>query len=284
MTGWFDFRRTPSAADLARFPIIKELLRQQYYPVVYEVWLNQEAPDAEAEIMVDFTGVFDGSGTAAVLYYDSSSANDAAAGVGIRTIRIFGVDEAGTDFQDVIDSMDGTTGTATAEKWTRLNNFKGVTAGANGDAEGTITLQDDAGGTTKHATIAAGNIGAVSARFYFPYGWNAFMAGVEANAYKASHATEGFGDSGDTTISGLLFRPIWTDNTGIANDDIAYYPVTPIESPVMIRDLTPHIAQTEDEECYITLQHVAKEDDNNYTGFYKIWYIAYRTTSAGRGI
>lgn len=284
MTGWYEFRRTPSAADIARFPIIKELYRKQYYPVVYEVWLNQEAADAEGEIMVDFTAVFDGSGTAAVVYYDSSDAGDTSAGTGLRTISIFGLDEAGTDFQEVTDSMAGQAGTATAEKWTRVMNFKGLTAGANGDADGTVTIQDDAAGTNKHMTIAAGNVCSVSARFYFPYGWTAFMAGLEANAFKASHATEAFGDSADATISGLLVRPAWVDNTGIAMDDVAYYPVTPIESPKMIYDLTPHIAQTEDEEAYITLKHQSKEQDNNYTGFYKIWYIAYRTTTTGRGI
>jgi len=268
--------RSPNHADLAQFPILKELIKDQYQPKIYELWIQQEAPDTEAEIMVNYTAIFDGSSTAAVVYYDSSDAGDTAAGVGIRTIKIIGNDEAGTDVQEVTDSMAGTTGTATTEKWNRLWAFKGMTAGANGDAEGTITIQDDAAGTNKHMTIAAADTSSISARIYPPNGWKCCMYYIWAQVTTANVA-----DGELVAGQGALFSPIVAENTGIASDHAKTFWALANGPPVEIYNATKIIDG--DNANYLSLQHVTKADDDNQIMMYRIVYVLWNTAITARG-
>ena len=273
--------RNPSMADRAQYPILNELLKCMYVPKILELNIQQEAPDTTlTEIMVDYTVIFDGTATAKVVYYDSSSAEDGAAGAGIVTIKILSVNEAGSNYQEITDAMAGLTGTATAEKHQRIIAFKGMSAGANGDAEGTITLQDDAGGTNKHATIAAANVSSVSARLYMPDDWAGLMYYLRATLVTASDA------SALTANDGVMFRPIVHDAVAIAgidSDEAEVMMVTTESGPREYWNLTP-VVPSNGGANYISLGHVTIDTDVNQIASYRIIYIMWGTTNTQRGL
>lgn len=269
--------RDPNYNDLAEFPILKELIKDQYQPKIYELYIQQEAPDAVAEIMVNYTAIFDGSSTAAVVYYDAADAKDTAAGVGVRTIAIIGIDEAGTGVQNETYSMAGQTGTSTGDKWTRVWAFKSMTAGSEGDAAGAIYVQDDAAGTNKHMTMALGDNCSISARIYPPDGWKCQMHYVWANIVAANVA-----DGEVASGQGAIFTPIIYDATsGVVSDETRVYWVSTNSCPNEYWNLTPWLDG--DESSYLSLKHVTKADDDNQTVLYRIVYILYNTTITSRG-
>ena len=275
----WDYREEPNASDFAHYPIIKELIRLGYVPKILELNIQQEAPDAEAEIMVNYTAIFDGTATAAVVFYDSTDAKDTSAGVGTRTIKILSVNELGNDYQEIIDLMVGLTGTATAEKHQRLIAVKGMSAGTEADTAGTLTIQDDAGGTNKHMTIAAADMSSISARLYLPDGWVGLMYYIKASKPEVADATAAI-----VADTGFIFKPIWDDGSGVAIDGALSYSVSSSSGAVELYNVTPIIASALG-QAYISLNHVSKEADLNSLALYKIIYVMWDATkSIQRGI
>jgi len=92
--------------------------------------------------------VMDGTTTLAKVFVDSTSASDTG------SITIIGLDNS-VPAQLVSEAivMTGTTGKTSVNTYTRLIH---AYLSAGNDAVGTIYVQDDAGGTTKYLTIAAG--------------------------------------------------------------------------------------------------------------------------------
>jgi hypothetical protein len=273
--------REPTLVDFAQYPILRVLKNNHYRPKILELNLQQAAPNAMAEIMVNYTAIFDGTATAAVVYYDSTSAEDTATtGDGIRTIKILSVNEDGDDYQENTDNMAGTSGTATTEKHQRLIAVKGMSAGANGDAEGTITIQDDAAGTNKHMTIAAGDVSSISARLYLPDDWKGLMYYLRAEVSGAVDA------NAHTANDGALFIPYVHDATkiaGIAPDYAEMHCVNSQSGPFELYNATP-VVDSNDGANYITLLHGALDTDTNMVITYRIIYIMWGTTNAQRGL
>jgi len=273
--------REPTLADYSRYPILKELKSNHYFPKILELYLQQEAPDTNfAEIMVDYTVIFDGSATAKVVYYDSTDVKDTVAGVGSRTIKILSVNEAGDDYQENTDDMAGQTGTATTEKHQRLIAVKVMSSGAEGDTAGTLTIQDDAGGTNKHMTIAAADNSSISARLYLPDDWEGLMYYLRASLVTTSDA------SALTANDGAMFRPIVHDAAAIAgvdSDEAEIMMVTTESGPVEYWDLTPVIPSNGGAN-YISLAHATVDTDANQIVSYKIIYIMWGTLAAHRQV
>ena len=273
----WDYRR-PTIFDLHTYPILNELIHNHYDPRILELNIQQEAPDAVAEIMVNYTAIFNGTATAAVVYYDAADVGDAAAGVGLRTIKILSINEDGDDYQENTDALAGQTGTATTEKHQRLIAVKGMTAGANGDAEGAVYVQDDAAGTNKHMTIAAADISSISARLYLPDDWEGLMYYIKASKPEVSTAATAI-----IADTGFIFQPIWEENLSLLSDDTRTYAVSSSRPAVELYNATPIIASNGGAN-YISLQHVTIEDDLNSLALYKIIYIMWGTTAAHRGL
>ena len=268
--------REPDYADLAQFPIIKELMKDQYRPKIIELNIQQEAPNAAAEILVNYTNIFDGTSTAAVLYYDSSSANDTAAGTGARTATILSVNEDGDDYQEITDDLAGMSGTATTEKHQRILFHKVASAGSGNTSAGNITLQDDAAGSNVYCTIAAGDLSSISARIYCPDNWKMQMIYIRAQVTEVNHATAAI-----TADTGFIFYPIVYENA-MTPDDPQAYAVSSSRSPVELHNVTTAI-DSNGGANYISLKHVTKEDDNNSLALYKIIYLVWDTQITARG-
>jgi hypothetical protein len=79
------------------------------------------------------------TGAADTVSVSSSSSNDTVAGSGARTIRIFGLNAAGTrQIEDL--TLNGTTPVVTTSLWTRLTFIKCLTGGSLQTNSGTITV------------------------------------------------------------------------------------------------------------------------------------------------
>lgn len=80
----------------------------------------------------------------------STSALDAAAGTGARTVRISGLDVAGVEIQEIVTLNGITPVNATLPFW-RINQLLCLTAGSTGFNQGTITVRTVVGATSLFA-------------------------------------------------------------------------------------------------------------------------------------
>lgn len=110
----------------------------------------------------------------------STSANDDAANVGVREVRVEYLDD---NFETKIVDVetDGTNSVQVATDFFRLQSMRALSVGANGDAEGAITL---AYGANTVATIAAETNEARNSQFTVPAGYTAYLVGAGIAASK----------------------------------------------------------------------------------------------------
>lgn len=92
--------------------------------------------------------------TAAALEAVSTSANDAAAGTGLRTMTITGLDSSFNPITEVV-TLNGTTPVALANQFFRINEMRIKTAGSGRVNAGDINVRDVSGGTIR-AIISTG--------------------------------------------------------------------------------------------------------------------------------
>ena len=123
---------------------------------------------------------FDGSGTPAVLYLDSDSANDTLAGTGAQKVAVIGLTSADVFYVEVVD-MGGLTAKVTTTLWKRVFHIFVYQCGTAGKAVGNIYCQDDAAGTNKYLKIAANQIESEGSRIWFPDGMKVQIEHLRAN-------------------------------------------------------------------------------------------------------
>ncbi len=95
-----------------------------------------------AEDIWDGGGTYTGfpTGSAETVNVFSASANDAAAGTGLRTLRIVGLDGSGVEQSETI-TMNGTSAVTSANTYSRVNLAYGLTGGSGGTNAGAITVR-----------------------------------------------------------------------------------------------------------------------------------------------
>jgi len=91
--------------------------------------------------------------TAAVLELVSSSAADAAAGTGARTVQVWGLDSLYNELIEVV-TLTGTTPVLTSGLFLRVNSVQVVSAGTGKSNAGNITIRDASAGTTRSYIVA----------------------------------------------------------------------------------------------------------------------------------
>lgn len=95
------------------------------------------------------------TGAADTVSISSSSNNDTVAGSGARTVRIFGLNAAGTrQIEDL--TLNGTTPVVTTSLWTRLTFIKCLTGGSLQTNSGTITVSHTNAPANVLAEVPAG--------------------------------------------------------------------------------------------------------------------------------
>lgn len=88
----------------------------------------------------------------------SSSANDAAAGTGTRTVLVSGLDINYVAVTETV-MLNGTTAVALLNQYFRINSLIQMSAGSGKINAGTITLRDAGGGTTRGLIPLVNGIG-----------------------------------------------------------------------------------------------------------------------------
>ena len=101
-----------------------------------------------------YGGTFNFITTPAALEAVSTSTSDAAAGVGMRTFSISGLDSNYNVVTETV-TLNGTTPVALSNQFFRFNLLRNVTSGTTGLNVGDITIRDVSGGTVR-AHIPAG--------------------------------------------------------------------------------------------------------------------------------
>lgn len=122
-------------------------LRQSQW--VKQVGRNAAVAATTAEDIWEVGGTYANGylSTASVLEIVSSSANDAAAGTGARTVRVYGLD-ANWDLQTVDVTLNGTSAVDLSGTWMRVWRIRLLTAGSGALPAGNLTLRVDGGGST----------------------------------------------------------------------------------------------------------------------------------------
>ena len=203
--------------------------------------------------------------TANYFYAISNDVKDDAAGVGTRTIRVFIVDEDGKPgYTDII--MDGTTAVRSSDKATAIYGGIGLTAGAETDTAGTLTIQEWLT-TDVYCTIAAAGMGSVSARCWVPVGWNCKIGDFRSEVMETSHADVDI----ILDLGGILTPIVASEPSGVGHDIIEQLVIAHLNSPHYRNDI--NLIADGGNGAYYTFNHVTKADDKNTTLYTKIRYI-----------
>lgn len=129
-------------------------------------------PDVDSgttpEDVWDFGGLYPFPAAAAATTIVSSSANDAAAGTGMRTARVFGLDSSYNEIQEDV-TLNGLTPVALVNSYLRVHRVFGLTFGSTGSNEGDV---DTLHGATVLARITLGQGQTLMAIFTTPVTWS----------------------------------------------------------------------------------------------------------------
>ncbi len=165
----------------------------------------------------------------------STSANDTAAGTGVKSVWFHGLDDTGTEVDFTI-ALNGLTPVNTIQtNLYRVNSFHAATIGTvDGTAAGDISLTNLAG-TVTYAIIKAGNNSSHQAIFTIPAGKTGYLNHWQCSSGAASgshftiiniRATQHHG-----TLNAGVFMTI--DEQGTLNGGVTVNFPTPVKFPAM---------------------------------------------------
>lgn len=112
----------------------------------------------------------------------STSTSDAAAGAGLRTLLLSGVDGTGAAISETI-TMNGTTNVLSSNAYLRVNSMVGLTGGSTGWNVGDVTATASAAGTIQDEMDATESISQGS-HYTVPLGKTLHVTQLELNAAK----------------------------------------------------------------------------------------------------
>lgn len=118
----------------------------------------------------------------------STSADDAAAGTGARTVQVQGLDSSYNEAKEVA-TLDGTTPVALTTQFIRVFRCKVMTAGSGATNAGSVDVKHD---TTIIARITVGYGQTLMALYTVPAGMDAHLAGWHANIKVSNSGTQAF--------------------------------------------------------------------------------------------
>lgn len=108
-------------------------------------------------------------------------------GIGVRTLRIFGVDGTGAAIQEDV-TMDGTTDVTTSLSYLRVNSMQCLTVGSSGWNVGAITATATTAATVQDEMDATEGI-SQSSHYTVPLGKTFFIMKLELNVARESAGT-----------------------------------------------------------------------------------------------
>jgi hypothetical protein len=155
---------------------------------------NPDIDTAEETIWVN-GGIYVYRTSASILQIVSTSASDAAAGTGARTVFINGLDGSYNEVSETV-TLNGTTNVPTVNTYLRVFKMVVVTAGSNQSAVGVLTIQV---GATVYGRVAIGDNTTQLAIWTVPAGYTAYLL--------SSHVATGTAGVNQFVDARLIQRP-----------------------------------------------------------------------------
>lgn len=165
---------------------------------------NDDVGSTEEDIWV-LGGTYVFPASAIQMEVVSSSASDAAAGTGVRTVRIGYLDNTYAEKTETV-TLNGVTPVNTvATNILRVNSIRAVTCGSGKTAAGTISVRS-VGGATTYRVIAQGYTRGRSAIFTVPLGKTLYITsiGISSGATTASKVVRWTGRATYDELSGTV--------------------------------------------------------------------------------
>lgn len=158
--------------------------------------------------------------TAAAMEVLSSSANDAAAGTGVRTISVGYITSAGVQVNTGPISLNGTTPVALGVSALAINKINILTTGSGLVNAGTIDVRTVSGSVVKRRIASsAGQVGqSYDFIYHIPKGCSGLIGPIHITASGATGAVEVYLHAKDSTG---ITRSMGTVNIGISQTSIA---------------------------------------------------------------
>lgn len=153
-------------------------------------------PEDVCEVGGAYTGWATAAETVQVL---SSSANDASAGTGARTVRMTGLDSSYAQISETV-TLNGTSGVTTTNSFLRVHTATVLTAGSGGVNAGDITFRQSTTTANIFLFMLAGRNQTNCSAYTVPAGKTAYM----------KHLTSAVGGTANAAINGQ----IWTRSFG----------------------------------------------------------------------
>lgn len=144
----------------------------------------------------DYTGQPDHGDASETVDVYSSSADDAAAGTGARTVELAGLAGNWRQYTEKI-TLSGTTPVASVRSWRRIYRIKVLTAGSGGENAGTITCEHTTTSANVFAVMPTNRNQTAIAAYTVPGGKTGYLQSLHAAM------TMSAGASGSADISTL---------------------------------------------------------------------------------
>ena len=154
------------------------------YSHVNKFGRNQDV-DAGTEDLWAQGGLYVEATAASVVNFVSSSAADAAAGTGARTISVTGLNGSNVEVTETI-TLNGTTNVPTVNSYNFISRVIVLTAGSGGANAGTITGTATGGGTPLLISVAIGINQSQIGIYKVPAGKSAYISSWGGSFYSAT--------------------------------------------------------------------------------------------------
>lgn len=186
----------------------------------------------------------------------SSSASDAAAGTGARTVRIAYLN-SNNEQAITTATLNGTTAVSLGSGFKAVQWMEVATVGSGEVAAGNIVIRNAAATTVEHEKIAAGGNRSMSGRIQIPAGWTGYLKSADYHAIRQAidfrirvtvHAD-------DRSVAGSTY--IFQDNSFQAADtdsemDIPWLPMPPL-TKIKMSAIAQSVAGTPRADCSFCL-------------------------------
>lgn len=156
---------------------------------VLRTGINQDIDSGGYESIWDFGGLYVFPPSASVMTVSSSSASDAAAGTGARTVRVTGLNSAYVEIQEDI-ALNGLTAVSTVNSYLRVFGLTVLTAGSGTEAAGNLYV--GTGVVTAgvpavvYAYVAIGWGASQMAQYTVPAGYTAYLLDILTSATQSA--------------------------------------------------------------------------------------------------
>lgn len=156
------------------------------YSIVNKFGLNPDIDNSGNEDIWGGDGFYTGWATAAQkVEVFSSSADDAAAGIGAQTVRLTGLDANYEVISETV-TLNGITGVLTTQDFLRVHTAQTLTAGSNGVNVGSITFRQAVTTTNVFLTMAAGRNQTNCSAYTIPAGYTGYLRQMSVTCSNAT--------------------------------------------------------------------------------------------------